>query len=255
MNERCRTLSLVAATMIASSPVFAIDPVAAEKQDHLTIGAGVFLQADPFLGSDDQVYPLPYVSARAGAFYIEATEAGLSTELDDDGDVSVDGFVIARWTSGQDREKLTADAGARLSLDTAIGRFSIEHRRDITGEFSGGESIVRWTGALRTGSVSFLPGMQLSWLDRRTADYMYGISAAQIARMVAKGRSTVLAPYRIDDDALNFGADLSVFAEVAERLTLIGVVSATRLDGSIRANPGIDRAWDIFASAAIAYDF
>lgn len=248
-------LTTIGALLIAALPARAIDPVAAEKQDHLTIGAGALLQIDPFIGSDDSVYPVPYVSLKKGMFYIETTEAGLSVDLGDDSAPSLDGYVVARWTSGQDREKLTADAGARLSIDTDLGRFSIEHRRDITGTFDGGETIARWAAAFRTGKVSIIPGLQLSWLDQRTADYMYGITARQNARMIAKGRDPVLAPYRIDDDALNFGGDVSVFAEIAERMTLIGSFAATHLDKSIRRNPGIGRDWDMIASLSLAYDF
>jgi MipA family protein len=251
----CRAL---AGALLVASPIttYAQEESPSGNDNFIAIGAGAVLQKAPFKGSETKIYPIPVVTLRQGIFYVEGIEAGIALDTSI-GEIqpAIKGFVVARATSGTDREKLTADGGLRLSLKSAIGVLSAEHRRDISSKFNGGETIVRFSHPIALGKVSITPGVQVSFQDRKTANYMYGITAAQRAKMVAKRRTTILPVYTIAEGATNLGVDLSVMTGLSDRIMLFSTVSGTRLDKSIRKNPNIERNWEGQALLGIAYRF
>ncbi len=224
--------------------------------DHIMVGAGVLLQKDPFLDSETQAYPLPLISIRQGVFYFEGTEAGVELEADwNEITPALSVFVAGRFTSGQDREKVTADAGARVSLTSQYGTISIGYQHDVTDKFNGGEAIARYSLPISVGSFTITPALQASWLDRKTASYMYGVTAKQRAKMIEKERDILLPISQISNDVWNFGGDITVTAQVGDHILLYGSLGGTYLDKSIRNSPAIDQEWEAEAVLGIAYSF
>lgn len=251
---------IAAASLIAAAISTIATPAKANetKQDenHITIGAGVLIEKDPFIDSETRAYPLPYISIKQGAFYFEGTETGGHFDTDWGGVTpGLDVYVAGRFTTGQDREKITADAGARLSLQTDYGTLSAEYRHDITDTFNGGEAIVRYSIPISMGKFTLTPAVQANWLDKKTTNYMYGVTARQQARMIDNGRDTILPLSQINDDALNLGGDLTLTAQLNDRLTLFGVLSGTYLDKSIRNSVAIDQDWEASAIIGLGYTF
>jgi outer membrane scaffolding protein for murein synthesis (MipA/OmpV family) len=224
--------------------------------NHIAVGVGLLLQKSPFNSSEVQALPLPMISVKQGAFYVETAEAGIRLN-DTFGSVSpsIGLFVAARSPSGQDREKLTADAGGRISLATKFGTLSGEIRHDISGKFDGCEMGLRYSYPISTGKLTITPSVQASWLDRKTANYMYGVTSAQRAKMIEKKRSVILPVAPITEDAHNLGADISMALQLSDRLMLIGIVGGTYLDKSIHRSPAIDQKWDAQAVMGISYRF
>ncbi len=228
----------------------------AQNDNHIAVGVGVLLQKSPFNSAETQAFPLPIISIKQGPFYFETAEAGirLDTKL---GDVSpsIDLFVAARSPSGQDREKLTADVGTRISLATEFGTLSGEIRHDITDKFNGTEMSLRYSYPISMGKLTITPAVQATWLDRKTANYMYGVTSAQRAKMIAKGRDVILPVAPITEDAHNLGGEIAMALQLTERLTLIGVIGGTYLDKSIHRSVAIDQKWDAQALMGISYRF
>jgi outer membrane scaffolding protein for murein synthesis (MipA/OmpV family) len=256
MQNITRKLLLVGATFCFATTAQAQENDENQNDNHIAIGAGALLQRAPFNGAKTEAFPLPLISVKQGAFYFEAAETGVHFEEEFAGITpSIDLFVVARGTSGQDREKISADAGARISLSTKVGTLSGEFRHDITGKFKGSEVIARYSHPISTGRFTITPALQASWLGRRTANYMYGVTPAQRAKMIAKGRSVILPVAPITDDALNLGGDISMSVQLSERLILIGMLSGTYLDKSIHRSAAIDQKWESQAITGIAYKF
>lgn len=227
-----------------------------QDENHITIGAGVLIEKDPFIDSETRAYPFPYVSIRQGAYYFEGTETGVHFDTDWGGVTpGIDIYVAGRFLSGQDREKITADAGARLSLKTDYGTLSAEYRRDITDTFNGGEAIARYSIPISMGKFTLTPAVQANWMDRKTANHMYGLTDKQRAKMIDKGRDVILPLSQINDDALNLGGDITLTAQLNDRLTLFGALSGTYLDKSIRNSAAIDQKWEASAVMGLGYTF
>ncbi|MEP2988187.1 MAG: MipA/OmpV family protein [Parasphingorhabdus sp.] len=249
----------VAALVVAGISSMATPVKANEnKQDenHITIGVGVLMEKDPFIDSETRDYPLPYISIQQGAYYFEGTETGVHFDTDEGGVTpGIDVYVAGRFLSGQDRGKITADAGARLSLKTDYGTLSAEYRRDITDTFNGGETIARYSIPISMGKFTLTPAVQVNWMDRKTANHMYGVTTKQQAKMINKGRDVILPLSQINDDALNLGGDVTLTAQLNDRLTLFGVLSGAYLDKSIRNSAAVDQKWEASAIMGLGYTF
>lgn len=220
------------------------------------IGAGIALQDGPFKATETDALPLPIISVKQDALYVKGPEIGLNF-ASPVGQIipGIDLFVAARATSGKDRRKITADAGLRTAIETNFGTLSGEIRHDITGKFNGAEIIARYSVSLRSGRFTLTPALQASWLDRKTADHMYGITAAQREKMIAKNRSVIPPVAPITDNALNLTSDLSVNFRLNDKLSLLGFFSNTYLGKSIRRSPAIDTKCELQAMVGIVYQF
>lgn len=251
-----KSLLTALAVFTPVSTIYAQENDGGQNQNYIAVGAGVVSQHSPFNSASDQTLPIPFISIKQGAFYLETTEVGIRLDKDLGGVTpSLDFFVAARSPSGQDRQKLSADAGARISLDTKLGKLSGEFRHDVTDKFKGSEIIARYSVPISTGKFTFTPAIQASWLDQKAANYMYGVTAAQRARMIRKERRVILPVAPITDDALNLGGDISMAVQVSERMTLIALVGGTYLDKSIHRSAAIEQKWEAQSALGLTYRF
>ena len=253
---------LVAFILAATAgPVMAQDMPAqdgvAQGENRVVVGVGALIYRSPFKGEGTTISPVPMLSIRQGMFYVDGLEAGFRLEPVKDGPFrpSLDIFGAARAITGNVREKITGDVGARLSLASDYGTLSISYRRDATDTFNGGEAIARYVIDFPIGPVTIAPGLQASWLDRKTGNHMYGISAKQREKMIAKKRAVILPLYVVDESSLNLGGDVTVTAKLSDRIVAIGYVGATYLDRPIRANPGLRDKCETQALIGLAYRF
>jgi outer membrane protein len=228
----------------------------ASSDNYVSVGIGAMSIESPFSGENERVLPLPILSIKQGAFYFEGAETGLKLDTSVSGlTPSVQAFVAARNTVARDRQKFTADAGARLTLGSKLGDLSAEYRHDITGTFDGGEVILRYQLPINLGRFTIRPAAQVNFLDQATANHMYGVTAKQRARAIRKGRDVILPIAPITDSATNFGTDLTATYQISDKLTLIGVFANTYLDRSIRRSPAIDRKSESQAFVGLTYSF
>jgi MipA family protein len=227
-----------------------------QSGNYVAVGVGFIDQHTPFNSASSQGTVIPLISVKQGAFYIEVAEAGVQLQKEMGGiKPSLNLFVAARSPSGRDRQKVTADAGARISLESQLGIISAEIRHDVTDKFNGSEIIARFSHPISTGRFRIIPSVQASWLDQKAANYMYGITAQQRARMIEKKRRVILPVAAIADDALNFGGDIAVAFQASQRLTLIAAVGGTYLDKSIRKSPAIEQKWEAQSILGLTYRF
>ena len=228
----------------------------ASDDNYVSVGIGAMSIESPFKGEDARVLPLPILSIKQGAFYFEGAETGVKLGTSASGlTPSAQAFVAARNTLARDRQKFTADAGARLTLGSKLGDLSAEYRHDITGTFDGGEFSLRYQLPINLGRFTLSPAAQVNFLDQATANHMYGVTAKQRARAIRKGRDVILPVAPIADSATNFGTDLTATYRISDKLTLIGVFANTYLDKAIRRSPAIDRKCESQAIVGLTYSF
>lgn len=254
-------LSMAPALADAAPQTGPNDPRPAEgppaNPDYLMLGAGAIVYRSPFEGEGTSVDPIPIILARRGAFYIRGLEAGVSyaPQWGRDYTPSFDLFIAGRAIAGESREEISGDIGVRASLDAPAGAFSIDYRQDLTGDFEGAEVTVRYEYTLTAGRLSITPGIQANWLDRETANHMYGVSAEQRQEMIDDGVDAILPVFLVRESGVNFGADVTVVMPVTENIIAIGSLGGTYLDSSIRENPGLREDFEAQAMFGLAFRF
>lgn len=248
----CAMLAVPQAAM-AQNPAAQAD---AGQGGQITIGGGVLLTESPFNGEGTLANPIPIISAQFGPAYIDGLEAGLTFEpLGGPVSPFASAFVAARMTPARDRQDFTADAGVRVGVRGVIGELSGEVRRDITGEFKGTEYQVRYAYPINLGDLTIIPSAQVNWLDKETANHMYGVTAEQRAKAISKGREVILPVAPITEKAMNLGGGLTATYALGGGLTLIGVLKGTYLDKAIYKSPAIDQEWESTAVIGLTYSF
>lgn len=248
----------IAALMTATSAAArdASDPDGGERGSRIMVGGGVLLNESPFKGEGTLANPIPLVMAEFGPVYIDGVEAGLTFEpLSGPVVPFVSLFVAGRITPAQDRQEFTADGGVRVGLRGEMGELSAEYRRDITGEFKGSEYQLSYAYPINMGDLTIIPSAQVNWLDKETANHMYGVTAQQRAEAISKKRKVILPVAPITDKATNLGGALTATYSMGGGVTLIGVLSGTYLDKSIHKSPAIDQKWESTAILGLAYSF
>lgn len=251
--------SFIASFVVCASAAYAHAQAtddANQDRNHFSIGIGMIEQHAPFNSASPQTLPIPFLSVKQGIYYFEGAETGLHFDKETASlRPSLDVFIAARSPSGRDRQKLSVDAGARVSLETKLGTLSGELRHDVTDKFGGSEFVGRYSYPVSIGRLTITAAVQASWLDRKTANYMYGVTTAQRARMIKKERRVVLPVAPISVGALNPGGDISMALQLGKRLTLFAAVAATYLDKSIHRSAAIEQKWEAQSGLGIAYRF
>jgi outer membrane protein len=249
---RLALAALTAATALAPAALAA----AQEREDLLIVGAGALVYRSPFQGDDAVVTPIPLVIARRGPVYVEGLEFGATWRpTNAQAPLSVDAFLAARALTGEHREKITVDAGVRISWETGVGVLSADYRHDVTGEFDGGEATARFERAFQAGPVTITPGVQVAWQDRAAANHMYGVTAEQRRKMIEDGADVILPVFEVREGGTNVGADLTLLWPVSDRLIAVAQIGALYLGDSARENPGLARDYEAQALVGVGYRF
>ncbi|NVJ96988.1 MAG: MipA/OmpV family protein [Alphaproteobacteria bacterium] len=223
-----------------------------------SVGALGLVSVSPFAGEDTEILPVPYLAYRGERFYLEGLEAGyhLVEPMRGPGTQFVaDVIASARMTPGTSRDKVTLDAGLRLGVRGKFGSLTATGLHDVTGEHDGMELRADYSYTFMGDDYFITPSVGISWQNRKLANHMWGVTADQHADMIADGDDVVLPVYQLDGSAVNYEAGLTAIYLVNDRVNLIGFSRATYLDKDVRANPAIEKKYDLTIGLGIAYSF
>lgn len=168
---------------------------------HWGLGLGVGVQRQPYTGieSKTRVLPILFFENR----YVRVLGLGGDVKLPNAGPVSFalrvryapDGYESsdAPILSGMNKRKSALLAGGAASWRTSVGIVSAEALGDVSGASHGAQLKLGFDQPFRLGMFSVTPHVAAVWLDRKTVDYYYGVTAAeaQAGRAQYDGRSTV----------------------------------------------------------------
>lgn len=200
---------------------------------------------------------VPYVAYRGERFFIEGLELGYHLVKPQDGSdlsLAVDVLASARMRPGDSRDKVTADAGLRLSLAGAFGQISATGLQDVTGEHDGTELRASYSYSFNGPKWTVTPRVGVTWQSEKLANYSWGTTAEEHAKMQSEG-DIILPIFSVGESVLNYEASLFGMYRFADRWAAIGFASGTWLDTKIRANPGINKKFDATIGLGLSYSF
>jgi MipA family protein len=176
------------------------------------IGLGVAIRDTLYAGENNHVQAFPYIHYEGKRFFVKGPMLGYKIVK---GEVfTLSGFVAANVNSidsgdfgaaelalrGIDRNLLedrknAADAGflASFNIESA-GEFELDVRGDITGASHGYQASVDYRYPFEVGPVTLIPGIGVTALSDKTANYYYGTLSKEVSRGVVDykpGRATI----------------------------------------------------------------
>lgn len=223
-----------------------------------SVGALGLFNDSPFAAEDSEINAVPYIAYRGERFYLEGLEAGFRLLPPAEGDgpsLSLDVIAAARMQPGTSRDKVTADVGLRAGLHGSFGSLTVTGLYDITDTFSGIEARADYSYTFTSDKLFITPKVGAVWQQKKTANYMWGVTQEQQDKMIADNKSVILPVYQLDDFAVNYEGSLTAVYQMTDRVSLISFVSGTYLDKDIRDNPGIDKRYNLTAGFGVAYNF
>ena len=224
-----------------------VAPLSCQAQDDAwNIGIAVAARSPLYAGETSRLRPFPYIYHEGERFYVKGPSLGWKFVATDT--FSLSGFVAARF-DGVDRDEFGRTALAEHGIDrdlldnrgtgvdagvsatvtsTAAGEFELELRSDISGHSKGQDASLDYRYPLHAGRVTVIPGVGVTALSRRTADYYYGVLPAEAARGVPDYRpGSAVVPH----------ARLAVIAPFGERWTGIVGVNIDVLPNELADSP------------------
>jgi outer membrane scaffolding protein for murein synthesis (MipA/OmpV family) len=91
-------------------------------------------------------------------------------------------------------------------------------------------------------------------MDRKMANYMWGVSTNAHERMLAR-KKIVLPAYEISESIINYDGTLVLTYTFGNSWTILSYASSTLISSTIRENPGINKDFDITVGLGLAYNF
>nr|WP_283773420.1 MipA/OmpV family protein [Altererythrobacter sp. KTW20L] len=140
-----------------------------------------------------------------------------------------------------------------MALETPVGTLSADYRHDVTDTFNGSDITLRYSVDFNLGALTVTPALHANFIDRQTANHIYGVSNRQSEKFIKAGLP--IAPYTISRAATNLGGDITATVILTDRLLLIGNMSGAYLGRSIRENPGLEDEFEAQALIGIGYAF
>lgn len=249
--------AILALLLIAPALAAATDPSDSPEQPPLqwSLGVGVISVPRPYVGASNDTLVIPLVGLDYKRLYVQGIRIGYHL-VEGDG-LTVD--VRARYTfdgldpddspflDGMEERQGTVEAGMGVDWGFADSwSLSATAFTDVLGRSDGqqvGLDLARtWTfGGYRW---VLIPAIGAVWQSSNLVDYYYG---------VPPGEATPSRPAYAGASAVDVRATLLAFYRISNRINMIGLIQARRLDDEIVASSIVDERNAVFGLIGLSY--
>lgn len=247
----CRSIRIARAI----GGVLAATAFAAGAQDSrmlgTTLGAAVLWENDLYRDLDAAVAAYPFVTWRAGRFFLRGPGLGVELWSDDAWKVDVfgqwrfDGYEAedSDFLAGMEDRRETLDAGLAVQRRLGdLGRIDVSVSTDALGRHDGQEIELQWRYPLRRVEAQ----LGARWQSDALVDYYFGVEDSE----AVPGRPA----YR-PGSALTWSFGLTTAVPLGKRWFGFVGASVDLLPGSIKDSPIVDGSTRTRVFAALAWRF
>ncbi|WP_417624077.1 MipA/OmpV family protein [Paremcibacter congregatus] len=229
-----------------------------------SVGAGMMMNSSPFAAEGTSVTPIPYVAYESEGLFLQGIEGGY--HITASAEEKKAGFFLdvvgsGRFRAGETRQKFTVDLGLRAGMRSDFGVFDVTFLQDVTGTSNGQEVIGAYSYTFHDQRYKwiFTPRVGMSWMSRKMANYVWGVTQGQHNKMVAdnveNSDKPVLPVYEPGAAVMNYFAGATLVHRLDDHWSAFALSQVTRLDRKITDNPGIDKDYDLTLGMGVSYSF
>jgi outer membrane protein len=231
--------------------VFCLQSTAFSAEDS-SIGLGVLLAESPYIGVENDTYPVPIINLEYKNLFIDKDIFGYHLFKGDALYLSIIGAPrFAGYDSGdssalsgmQDRDS-SLDAGFRLQLKGKITTFNLICVNDLLDEHQGQEISADLSMKMFDGLL--MPRVGIRWLSDDLVDYYYGVKGSE---------ATATRPTYQPGSTVNYVVGLTIGVPLAESWTLVGDIQYEVFGSEIDDSPIVDEDGVFRYTAGIIYSF
>ncbi|MEQ8515515.1 MAG: MipA/OmpV family protein [Chromatocurvus sp.] len=234
--------------------VFAATLAAAASAGEWGLGIGVAAQQTPQIGTDPQVFVLPFPSYQGDRLSVDFASASYALVQSEEfrfsleGQLRFDGYDPddSDELTGLKRRKMTFDAGLGLSITKDWGRLNVKLLGDAFGVHEGYELSTSYEYPVTINRWTIVPSLGLTMPSDDLVQYYYGVrvNEANNRRPAYQGKSVV-----------NAVLGVNVLYQLGDRWQLMGGGQYVRLGDGITDSPIIERDHELTVYSAIVYRF
>lgn len=163
------------------------------QADEFSLGAAVLMTSNPYVGSQDQVFPVPVLGYEGEHGYFRGLAGGVYLWNDDHHTLSVNAYYLPLHFKPGDsdddamkqldkrRSTLMAGMGYRYK-HPVLGQLRLEISGDTLNNSNGVLGDMGYLYPMVIGDWRIIPGAGVTWASGNHNDYYYGVSANESAR-------------------------------------------------------------------------
>lgn len=165
----------------------------ASHANEFSLGAAALVSSNPYVGSQDQVLPIPVVGYEGEHGYFRGLGGGVYLWNDEHHTLSINAYYLPLSYKPKDsddgamkqlnkrRSTLMAGMGYRYK-DPILGQIRLELAGDTLNNSDGILGDIGYLYPLVMGEWRITPGAGVTWASGNHNDYYYGVNASESAR-------------------------------------------------------------------------
>lgn len=226
-----------------------------EKQE-ITIGAGAYIQSQPYANVDTVILPSPVVFFDNGVFYVRWTRLGLYFLGERTDDFSWGLSLTAQPRpfgyessdiAGMDERKDTWEGGVALSMQKNDAYIEIMALNDLLNKYDSWIIKTEIGYDFKIADFSFYPSLIAVYQSKDFLDYYYGVTSAEAARR----SETVYSP----NAGIQFGAQTYVQYPLTKNVSALINLRADKLPSQATSSSIVNDKYIYSGLASVIYTF
>ena len=224
----------------------------------LSLGAALSIERDIYKDVDTEFQPAPFFLYENGRLEIQATDnlqAAFTLYENDIFSVACFGSLEfdegydpddSDYLKGMDELDTLYSAGLELEFKYEGWNVGLEFSQDVSGNHDGQEIELSLGYPLTIADFTLLPELSVSWMSKKTVDYLYGVSNKE-----SRSNRPAYSP----KSSFGYGADIMIIKPVFGNFTAVGIIGIEAFDSEITDSPIVDRDYAIEGAAGLMYSF
>lgn len=231
---------------------------AKDTSQKLTIGAGPYLQTQPYKNVDNIILPSPFIYYNDDLFYVKWTRVGMYFYGSKSDDLSWAFSLTAQpriygykasdsvYLNGMDERKNSLEAGLAFSLKKEKAFLDIMLLTDILHENSAWIAQTEVGYDFKLGKLQLYPSLLVTYQSAAFSDYYYGVKSTETTATRAQYSA---------QSGLQLGVQTYIKYPLTDKLSTLINLHAEKLSSEATASPLVEDDYIYSGLVSLIYTF
>ena len=253
-KKRCMRISMLMTIALANVGVAEEQPSTGDTKYEAHLGAGPYIQSQPYRGADPKVVPSPVIFFDNRLFYVRWARVGMYFYGGENWGASVTAQPRPFGYRAKDSPALAGmaerqnswEAGFAVAGRNDVGFAELTYFHDILDRSTGSLARLELGTSIASGRWLHVPSILVLWFSDSFNDYYYGVRPEE---------STAQRPAYSAEAGINFALQEFVMVPLSKDWFVSAEVRADYLASTITSSPIVDDRWMLSGMVSLLYRF
>lgn len=239
---------------LLTNMVVAVETDEPEKEKRAYIGAGPYIQSQPYTDTDPKVIPSPVIFFDNELFYMRWTRVGVYVYGEDNWGVSLTAQPVPYGYQAADSPALAGmadrnsswEGGVSIGGENDLGFAELTYFHDLLDNSNGSKLRLELGKFFEWGRWTAVPSVLAIWLSEDFNNYYYGVLPDE----ATSGRPAYTAGV-----GLNLAAQSYLKYDITDNWHILGNLRADYLNSTITDSPIVNDQWIVSGMISVLYSF